>query len=81
VEYFFEITGRGRAERQEIEATTVEAYRTGKKIRPRIWHKNDGASSRTRCYGKSCHLGYYGHNKYRIIWRRQDICERDNRRL
>ncbi len=31
---FFEIAGRGRAERQEIEATTVEAYRTGKKYAP-----------------------------------------------
>ena len=32
--YFFEIAGRGRAERQEIEATTVEGYRTGKKYVP-----------------------------------------------
>jgi nitrogen regulatory protein P-II 1 len=32
--YFFEIAGRGRAERQEIEATTVEGYRTGKKYIP-----------------------------------------------
>ena len=38
--------------RGKREATTVEAYRTGKKIRPRIWHKNDGASSHTRCYEK-----------------------------
>lgn len=32
--YFFEIAGRGRAERQEIEATTAEGYRTGKKYVP-----------------------------------------------
>lgn len=32
--YFFEIAGRGRAERQTIEATTVEGYRTGKKYVP-----------------------------------------------
>lgn len=32
--YFFEISGRGRAERQEIEAATVEGYRTGKKYVP-----------------------------------------------
>jgi nitrogen regulatory protein P-II 1 len=32
--YFFEIAGRGRAERQEIETTTVEGYRTGKKYIP-----------------------------------------------
>jgi nitrogen regulatory protein P-II 1 len=32
--YFFQIAGRGRAERQEIEATTVEGYRTGKKYVP-----------------------------------------------
>jgi nitrogen regulatory protein P-II 1 len=32
--YFFEIAGRGRAERQAIEATTVEGYRTGKRYVP-----------------------------------------------
>jgi nitrogen regulatory protein P-II 1 len=32
--YFFEIAGRGRAERQAIETTTVEGYRTGKKYVP-----------------------------------------------
>jgi nitrogen regulatory protein P-II 1 len=32
--YFFEIAGRGRAERQAIEAATVEGYRTGKKYVP-----------------------------------------------
>ncbi len=32
--YFFEIAGRGRAERQSIEATTVEGYRTGKRYVP-----------------------------------------------
>ncbi len=32
--YFFEIAGRGRAERQTIEATTIEGYRTGKKYVP-----------------------------------------------
>lgn len=32
--FFFEIAGRGRAERQQIEATTVEGYRTGKKYVP-----------------------------------------------
>jgi nitrogen regulatory protein P-II 1 len=32
--YFFQIAGRGRAERQAVEATTVEGYRTGKKYVP-----------------------------------------------
>jgi nitrogen regulatory protein P-II 1 len=32
--YFFEIAGRGRAERQAIEATTYEGYRTGKRYVP-----------------------------------------------
>lgn len=32
--YFFEISGRGRAERESIEATTVEGYRTGKRYVP-----------------------------------------------
>jgi nitrogen regulatory protein P-II 1 len=32
--YFFEIAGRGRAERQAIEATTFEGYRTGKRYVP-----------------------------------------------
>jgi nitrogen regulatory protein P-II 1 len=32
--YFFEIAGRGRAERQAVEATTVEGYRTGKRYVP-----------------------------------------------
>ncbi len=32
--YFFEIAGRGRAERQEIEAATIEGYRTGKRYVP-----------------------------------------------
>ena len=32
--YFFEIAGRGRAERQEIEAGTIEGYRTGKRYVP-----------------------------------------------
>jgi nitrogen regulatory protein P-II 1 len=32
--YFFEISGRGRAERQEIETATVEGYRTGEKYVP-----------------------------------------------
>jgi nitrogen regulatory protein P-II 1 len=32
--YFYEITGRGRAERPEREATTYEGYRTGKRYIP-----------------------------------------------
>jgi nitrogen regulatory protein P-II 1 len=32
--YFFEISGRGRAERQPIETTTLEGYRTGKRYVP-----------------------------------------------
>jgi nitrogen regulatory protein P-II 1 len=32
--YFFEITGRGRAERPEVEAVTHEGYRTGKRYVP-----------------------------------------------
>ena len=32
--YFFEIAGRGRAERQAVEATTYEGYRTGKRYVP-----------------------------------------------
>ena len=32
--YFHEITGRGRAERPEREATTYEGYRTGKRYTP-----------------------------------------------
>jgi nitrogen regulatory protein P-II 1 len=32
--YFFEISGRGRAERQPVEATTTEGYRTGKRYVP-----------------------------------------------
>ncbi len=32
--YFFQIAGRGRAESQAIEATTVEGYRTGKRYVP-----------------------------------------------
>ncbi len=32
--YFFEVTGRGRAERPEIEATTYEGYKTGKRYVP-----------------------------------------------
>ena len=32
--YFYQITGRGRAERQAIEATTYEGYRTGKRYVP-----------------------------------------------
>ncbi len=32
--YFYEVTGRGRAERPEREATTVEGYRTGKRYIP-----------------------------------------------
>jgi nitrogen regulatory protein P-II 1 len=32
--YFYEITGRGRAERPEREETTVEGYRTGKRYVP-----------------------------------------------
>lgn len=32
--YFFEIAGRGRAERQAIEATTYEGYRTGRRYVP-----------------------------------------------
>jgi nitrogen regulatory protein P-II 1 len=32
--YFFQIAGRGRAERQMIEATTYEGYRTGKSYVP-----------------------------------------------
>jgi nitrogen regulatory protein P-II 1 len=32
--YYFEISGRGRAERQSIESTTVEGYRTGKRYIP-----------------------------------------------
>jgi nitrogen regulatory protein P-II 1 len=32
--YFFEIAGRGRAEREAIEATTYEGYRTGKRYVP-----------------------------------------------
>ena len=32
--YFFEISGRGRAERQSVEATTTEGYRTGKRYVP-----------------------------------------------
>ena len=32
--YFFEISGRGRAERKTVEATTTEGYRTGKRYVP-----------------------------------------------
>ncbi len=32
--YFSQIAGRGRAERQAIEATTYEGYRTGKRYVP-----------------------------------------------
>jgi nitrogen regulatory protein P-II 1 len=32
--YFSQITGRGRAERQPIETTTLEGYRTGKRYVP-----------------------------------------------
>lgn len=32
--YFYETTGRGRAERPEKEGTTVEGYRTGKRYVP-----------------------------------------------
>ena len=32
--YFFEISGRGRAERGEIEHRTVEGYKTGKRYVP-----------------------------------------------
>ena len=32
--YYFEISGRGRAERQPVESTTVEGYRTGKRYVP-----------------------------------------------
>jgi nitrogen regulatory protein P-II 1 len=32
--YYFEISGRGRAERQPIETTTTEGYRTGKRYVP-----------------------------------------------
>jgi nitrogen regulatory protein P-II 1 len=32
--YFFQIAGRGRAEREAIEATTYEGYRTGKRYVP-----------------------------------------------
>ncbi|MDQ3837167.1 MAG: P-II family nitrogen regulator [Thermoproteota archaeon] len=32
--YFFEIAGRGRAERSVVESTTIEGYRTGKKYVP-----------------------------------------------
>jgi nitrogen regulatory protein P-II 1 len=32
--YYFEIAGRGRAERQSVESTTVEGYRTGKRYVP-----------------------------------------------
>lgn len=32
--YYFEIAGRGRAERQPVESTTVEGYRTGKRYVP-----------------------------------------------
>jgi nitrogen regulatory protein P-II 1 len=32
--YFFEISGRGRAEREEIEPRTVEGYKTGKRYVP-----------------------------------------------
>ena len=32
--YFFEISGRGRAEREAIEAATYEGYRTGKRYVP-----------------------------------------------
>jgi nitrogen regulatory protein P-II 1 len=32
--YFFGIAGRGRAEREAIEATTYEGYRTGKRYVP-----------------------------------------------
>ncbi|MFL6486700.1 MAG: P-II family nitrogen regulator [Nitrososphaera sp.] len=32
--YFFEIAGRGRAERQVVEHTTLEGYKTGKKYVP-----------------------------------------------
>lgn len=32
--YFFEISGRGRAERAQIDATTYEGYRTGKRYVP-----------------------------------------------
>lgn|SRR5919106_3484569 len=32
--YFFEIAGRGRAEREAIETTTYEGYRTGKRYVP-----------------------------------------------
>ncbi len=32
--YFYEIAGRGRAERQEVETTTYEGYLTGKRYVP-----------------------------------------------
>ena len=32
--FYFEIAGRGRAEKQEVEHTTVEGYRTGKRYVP-----------------------------------------------
>src|SRR5689334_6269623 len=32
--YFLEITGRGHAERPELEATTYEGYKTGKRYIP-----------------------------------------------
>jgi nitrogen regulatory protein P-II 1 len=32
--YFFEISGRGRAERAEIEHRTIEGYKTGKRYVP-----------------------------------------------
>jgi nitrogen regulatory protein P-II 1 len=32
--YYFEIAGRGRAQRQPVESATVEGYRTGKRYVP-----------------------------------------------
>ena len=32
--YFFEISGRGRAEREEVEPRTIEGYKTGKRYVP-----------------------------------------------
>jgi nitrogen regulatory protein P-II 1 len=32
--FYFEIAGRGRAEKQEVERTTIEGYRTGKRYVP-----------------------------------------------
>lgn len=32
--YFFEISGRGRAEREEVEHRTIEGYKTGKRYVP-----------------------------------------------